>query len=94
MVRRINQYIHQSKDWPRLQRKQEPLSARLSEVRHRQGRLIGLMEALGFQLQAEAVLQALTEEVIKSSEIEGEILDREQVRSSIARRLGMGISVG
>jgi len=63
----------------------------LSEVRHRQGRLIGRMETLGFQLRDEAVLQTLTEEVIKSSEIEGEVLDREQVRSSIARRLGMDI---
>jgi len=54
-------------------------------------RLIGRMEGLGFELRAEAVLQTLTEEVIKSSEIEGEILDREQVRFSIARRLGMDI---
>ena len=60
-------------------------------VRHRQGRLIGRMEALGFPLRAEAVLQTLTEDVIKSSEIEGEMLDAEQVRSSIARRLGMDI---
>lgn len=64
----------------------------LAEVRHRQGRLIGRMEALGFELRAEASLQSLTEEVLKSSEIEGEILDREQVRSSLARRLGMDIS--
>lgn len=49
------------------------------------------MEALGFPLQAEAVLQTLTEDVLKSSEIEGEVLDKEQVRSSIARRLGMDI---
>jgi Fic family protein len=60
-------------------------------VRHRQGRLIGRMEVLGFPLRNEAVLQTLTEEVMKSSEIEGEMLDREQVRSSIARRLGMDI---
>ena len=91
MVRRINQYIHELKDWPRFHWKQERLSTRLSTVRHRQGRLIGRMEALGFPLQEEAVLQTLTEEVIKSSEIEGEMLDREQVRSSIARRLGMDI---
>ena len=50
------------------------------------------MEGLGFQLRAEAVLQTLTEEVLKSSEIEGELLDKEQVRSSIARRLGMDIA--
>jgi len=63
----------------------------LAAVRHRQGRLLGRMEALGFELRAEAVLRTLIEDVLKSSEIEGEILDREQVRSSIARRLGMDI---
>ena len=64
---------------------------RLAAVRHRQGRLIGRMEALGFPLQSEALLQTLTEDVLKSSEIEGEALDKEQVRSSIARRLGLDI---
>jgi Fic family protein len=49
------------------------------------------MEALGFDLRAEAVLATLTEDVLKSSEIEGEILDKDHVRSSIARRLGMDI---
>ena len=63
----------------------------LAPVRHRQGRLIGRMEALGFDLRAEAFLQTLTEDVLKSSEIEGEVLDKDQVRSSIARRLGMDI---
>src|SRR3546814_4349754 len=66
----------------------EQLAQPLAAVRHRQGRLIGHMEALGFPLREEAVLQALTEDVVKSSEIEGEVPDREQVRSSIARRLG------
>ena len=61
----------------------------MGAVRPQQGRLIGRMEALGFPLQQEAVLQTLTEETVKSSEIEGEKLDDEQVRSSIARRLGM-----
>lgn len=64
----------------------------LASVRYRQGRLIGRMEGLGFQLRAEAVLQTLTEEILKSSEIEGEQLDKEQVRSSLARRLGMDIA--
>src|SRR5271165_1336009 len=91
MVRRIKHYIHDLKDWPRFRWKQERLAEQLTEVRHRQGRLIGRMEALGFQLRAEAVLQTLTEEVLKSSEIEGEVLDQEQVLSSIARRLGMDI---
>ena len=84
-------YIHELTDWPNLHWSDEQLAQPLAAVRHRQGRLIGRMEALGFPLRAEAVLHALTEDVIKSSEIEGEVLDREQVRSSIARRLGMDI---
>jgi Fic family protein len=84
-------YIHELKDWPKFRWSQECLAERLAAVRHRQGRLIGRMEGLGFTLRAEAVLQTLTEEVIKSSEIEGEVLDKEQVRSSVARRLGMDI---
>jgi Fic family protein len=84
-------YIHELPNWPNLCWSDEQLAQPLAAVRHRQGRLIGHMEALGFPLREEAVLQALTEDVIKSSEIEGEMLDREQVRSSIARRLGMDI---
>src|SRR3546814_15698204 len=84
-------YIHELADWPGLRWSDEQLAQPLAAVRHRQGRLIGHMEALGFPLRAEAVLQALTEDVIKSSEIEDEILDREQVRSSTARRRGMEI---
>lgn len=64
----------------------------LAEVRHRQGRLLGRMEGMGFRLQSEASLQTLTLDVLKSSEIEGELLDAGQVRSSIARRLGMDIA--
>ena len=82
-------YIHELTDWPNLRWSDERLAQPLAAVRHREGRLIGHMEALGFPLRAEAVLHALTEDVLKSSEIEGEVLDREQVRSSIARRLGM-----
>ena len=67
------------------------LAEQLASVRHRQGRLIGRMESLGFKLQQEAVLQTLTADVLKSSEIEGERLEAEQVRSSIARRLGMDV---
>lgn len=64
----------------------------LAHVRHRQGRLIGRMEGLGFVNQNEAVLATLTQDVLASSEIEGEILNRDQVRSSIARRLGIDIA--
>ncbi|HEY0329862.1 MAG TPA: Fic family protein [Rhodopseudomonas sp.] len=84
-------YIHEIQGWPELTWSGEQLSEQLAAVRHKQGRLIGRMEHLGFNLRAEAALQTLTEEVVKSSEIEGEVLDREQVRSSIARRLGMDI---
>src|SRR5208283_3860430 len=84
-------YIHTQEDWPRFRWNRESLSVRLASVRHEQGRLLGRMEALGFKLRQEAVLRTLTEDVLKSSEIEGEKLDVEQVRSSIARRLGMDI---
>src|ERR1035438_9243657 len=84
-------YIHELKDWPRFSWNREHLAEPLAAVRHRQGRLVGHMEALGFNLRQEAVLQTLTSEVLRSSEIEGGKLDAEQVRSSIARRLGMDI---
>lgn len=82
-------YIHELKKWPEFIWDEARITEELAAVRHRQGRLIGRMESLGFKLRAEAVLQSLTEEVLKSSEIEGEKLNREQVRSSLARRLGM-----
>ena len=84
-------YIHELKDWPKFRWSSDELAAKLAAVRHHQGRLIGRMEGLGFKLRAEAILPSLTEEVIKSSEIEGEVLDRDQVRSSIARRFGMEV---
>src|SRR6202795_4206656 len=82
-------YIHEQGDWPKLHWHSEALTGLLAEVRHRQGRLLGQMQALGFRLREEAVLRTLTEDVVKSSAIEGETLDPEAVRSSIARRLGM-----
>lgn len=84
-------YIHELENWPRFDWDQKSLAELLAAVRHRQGRLLGRMEALGFELRNEATLATLTEDVLKSSEIEGENLDREQVRSSIARRLGLDI---
>ncbi|WP_181159937.1 Fic family protein [Sandaracinobacter neustonicus] len=85
-------YIHERPEWPKFEWQADELAATLANVRHRQGRLIGRMEGLGFSLRKEAVLHTLTEDVLKSSEIEGEQLDKEQVRSSIARRLGMDIA--
>lgn len=82
-------YIHELQDWPKFRWDKDRLAELLASVRHRQGRLIGRMEALGFDLRQEAVLQTLTSDIVKTSEIEGEKLEAEQVRSSIARRLGM-----
>jgi len=82
-------YIHVLPDWPAFKWSQDRLASPLAALRHRQGRLIGRMETLGLALRAEANLRTLTLDVTQSSEIEGEILDRDQVRSSIARRLGM-----
>ena len=84
-------YIHERKEWPEFEWNQAALADLLADVRHLQGRLLGRMEALGFPLREEATLQTLTQDVIKTSEIEGEKLDAGQVRSSIARRMGMDI---
>jgi Fic family protein len=78
-------------DWPDFRWDPVKLSSRLAEVRHAQGRLLGRMEGLGFQLRDEADLAVMTAEVVKSSAIEGERLDDQQVRSSLARRLGIDI---
>lgn len=84
-------YIHERKDWPDFRWKIAKLAEPLASVRYRQGGLIGQMKGLGFPLQQEAVLETLTKDVSKTSEIEGEKLDAEQVRSSVARRLGLDI---
>jgi Fic family protein len=84
-------YIHQHKKWPDFTWDRAKLTDLLAEVRHSQGRLMGRMEALGFELREEATLKALTQDVLKTSEIEGEKLDAAQVRSSLAKRLGMDI---
>lgn len=85
-------YIYQHKTWPHFTWKNDELVVSLAKTRNIQGRLIGKMEALGFSLREEAVLETLTLDVLKSNEIEGELLNSDQVRSSIAKRLGMSIS--
>jgi Fic family protein len=85
-------YIHDKENWTAFTWDNEKVMKKLGEARNQQGRLVGKMESLGFDLQNEAVLNTLTLDVIKSSEIEGEFLEIEQVRSSIARRLGIDIS--
>lgn len=84
-------YIHQLAKWPEFKWDNSEISPILAKVRHQQGLLMGRMDGLGFNYKEEAVLQTLTQEVIKSSEIEGENLNVDQVRSSIARRLGMDV---
>src|SRR5579864_9591417 len=85
-------YIHELKGWPSFLWDQEKLSELLIQLRHLQGRLIGGMESIGFRARDEIVLQDLTQDVVKSSEIEGEILDQTLVRSSVARHLGIDIA--
>jgi Fic family protein len=84
-------YIHELSDWPSFNWDREALAAPLIDARNEQGRLLGRMESLGFTVRDEAVLRTLTEDVLKTSEIEGEKLDAGQVRSSLARRLGIDI---
>ncbi len=85
-------YIHENDNWTDFVWDEKQVSLKLAETRNLQGRLLGKMESLGFDLQDEAVLNTLTIEIVKSSEIEGEVLDLEQVRSSIARRLGIELA--
>jgi Fic family protein len=85
------EYIHERPDWPKLLWDNAKLSSLLADVRYRQGRLLGRMDGLGFQLRSEASLTTLTTEVVKTSVIEGEQLDAEAVRSSIARKLGLDV---
>ncbi|MBF2753664.1 MAG: Fic family protein [Gammaproteobacteria bacterium AqS3] len=85
-------WIHQHRSWPNLTWDAAALASKLADTRHRQGRLLGRMEGLGFDLRREASLGALTRDVVKSSAIEGETLNPEEVRSSIATRLGIDVA--
>lgn len=85
-------YVWALPQWPHWTWDEGRIAKPLAEARHRQGLLIGRMQALGFRLREEATLTTLTEEVLKTSEIEGETLDPDQVRSSLARRLGIEVA--
>jgi Fic family protein len=91
-MRRIEKYIYQKPGWPRFFWNTEKLLTLLTEVRNMQGRIVGQMSALGFSLKDHANLEILTQDILNSTEIEGEVLDKNQVRSSIARRLGLNVS--
>jgi Fic family protein len=82
-------HIHELPNWPHFSWNQYQIAELLVQVRHQQGRLTGGMESIGFHLLEQTILQTLTQDVVKSSEIEGEILDSSQVRSSVARQLGI-----
>jgi Fic family protein len=82
-------YIYEHPKWTDFSWQDKATNAIFGEVRLMQGKIIGQMNALGFSVKEEATLTALTLDVVKSSEIEGELLNYEQVRSSIARRLGI-----
>lgn len=82
-------YIHQRKEWANFTWNAHELIDLLGKVRNRQGQLIGKMESLGLKLREEALLETLSLDVLKSAEIEGEMLNAEQVRSSLAQRLGL-----
>src|SRR5258708_26863742 len=85
-------YIHERADWPRFTWGSKALAPLLSAVRLQQGLLLGKMRSYGFASQWSATLKVLTEETIKSSAIEGVVLDPESVRSSIAKRLGLDVA--
>ncbi len=84
--------IHERANWPNFRWKGEELADVLAAVRHRQGRYLGKIEAMGFELRETASISALTEEVVSSSAIENEHFDPDAVRSSIARRLGLEVA--
>jgi Fic family protein len=82
-------YIWQLPDWPAFRWDAEKLAGPLAIAHRKEGQLLGAMARLGFDLKLSAEVEAMTEEAFKSSEIEGEALNRDSVRSSVARRLGM-----
>ena len=88
----ITVWIHEHQNWPDFTWNAETLASKLADIRHRQGRLPGRMEGLGFELKREASFSTLTNDVVKSSAIEGENLNLEEERSSIARRPGIDIA--
>ncbi len=92
MMRNINFFIHNRSDWPNFTWDNDSLMTLLGSVRNAQGKLIGKMESIGFELRNQASLETITLDIIKSSEIEGEMLDSKQVRSSVARKLGLDIA--
>jgi Fic family protein len=90
-IKAMTDYIHDLPDWPTFGWKTESLTGALADLWRQQGRLMGQLQALGFPLQQDTVLRSLTDDVQRTSEIEGEHFRTEDVRSSVARRLGIDI---
>ena len=82
-------YLHERENWWKFTYDSHKVLTELGKVRAKQGLMLGRMSSLGFDFQEDALLTTLSQELVSSSEIEGELLDRQQVRSSIARRLGI-----
>ena len=84
-------YIWQSADWPNFKWNEHILNTPLKLAQEQQARLVGMLSALGFDIQNQTTLESITEDIVRSSEIEGELLNRDSVRSSIARHLGISL---
>jgi len=82
-------YIWQHENWPRMTWNHEALATLLAEVNLLRGQLLGRLSVFGFEEQGNSVLESITQEIIHSAEIEGELLNRDSVRSSVARQLGL-----
>jgi len=82
-------YIYEKKDWPDFHWDENEINSLLISVRHHQGRFLGKMENLGFTIRKEAILESVAAELINTNAIEDEKLDADQVRSSLARQLGL-----
>ncbi len=82
-------YIWQYPEWPSFTWNDSRLIALLSEVRNLEGKIQGMMGGLGFDVQSMTALNVMTEDVLRSNEIEGVILNSDKVRSSIAKHLGI-----
>jgi Fic family protein len=85
-------WIYEHQHWPNFTWNAKALAEKLADIRYRQGHLLGRMESLGFQLKQEATLCTLTNDIVKSSAIEGENINPQEVRSSIARQLGIDVA--
>ena len=86
-------YIHETQDWPNFTWNKELIDAKLIKLSKAVGFIEGRLSAIGFDVQQQAAVEALTHDIVSSSEIEGVVLNSDQVRSSVARRMGVHITI-